>query len=337
MPMLEELETPETLELRKANQRLEAALRKAKEKNQALADAVLEAARDAVLTHWPQRTTTKVVKDRRKGKEESALWVLTDWQGAKRTETYNSQVMRERVMDYTRKAINITDIQRTHHPVRHCTIAFAGDMVEGLFNFPTQPFEIDATLFEQFVTVSRLIVDVVEAALENYETVQVVAEWGNHGRIGNKHQAVPKNDNIDRMCYEFARQLTAHHKTLTWHDSSEDIQRIEIGNYRALLMHGDEVGRSGFASPSAWQAAGNRWRSGAYKWAFQDIYLGHYHRHAQEPLADGLSTVYWTGSTESDNRYARDNLASAGVPSQRLHFIDPEKGRVTAVYQLWLD
>lgn len=340
--MLEELDNNiqhhiELADLRKANERLEQALRKAKQKQEALADAVLEAAYDAVITHWPIQKIPKPPRDPKINGAEAALWVLTDWQGAKRTTTYNSQVMRERVMRYTEKAINITNIQRQHHRVGHCTIAFGGDMVEGLFNFPTQPFEIDQTLFEQFVTVSRLIVDVVSAALANYETVEVVAEWGNHGRIGNKHQAVPKNDNIDRMCYELARQLLAGEKRLKWNDSAEDIQQIEIGNYRALLMHGDEVGRSGFASPSAWQAAGNRWRSGAYKWQFQDIYLGHYHRHAQEPLADGLGTIYWTGSTESDNKYARDNLASAGIPSQRLHFIDPQKGRVTAVYQVWLD
>jgi hypothetical protein len=145
------------------------------------------------------------------------------------------------------------------------------------------------------------------------------------------------------MCYELARQLLcseeATAKRLTWdpRHGVEDIQRIEIGNYRALLMHGDEVGRSGFASPAGWQAAGNRWKAGAYDWEFQDIYLGHYHRHAQEPLSDGLGSVYWTGSTESDNRYARDSMAASGVPSQRLHFIDPERGRVTACYQVWLD
>lgn len=65
-------------------------------------------------------------------------------------------------------------------------------------------------------------------------------------------------------------------------------------------MHGDEVGRAGFASPSAWQAAGNRWKAGAYGWDFQDILLGHC--------------------------YARDSMAASGVPSQRLHFIDPDAG-----------
>ena len=262
---------------------------------------------------------------------------MTDWQGSKVTTSYNSQVMEERVLRFVNKAETITEIQRTDHPVKDCTIMFGGDMVEGLFNFATQAFEIDQTIFGQFVSVSKLIVEVVRRALEIYEHVTVVAEWGNHGRIGSKRDNVPKADNIDRMCYEMARQLLAGESRLTWQDCPEDIQRVAIGNYRALLMHGDEVGRAGFASPSAWQAAGNRWKAGAYKWDFQDIYLGHYHKHAQENLSDGMSAIYWTGSTESDNRYARDSMAASGVPSQRLHFIDPDKGRVTSIYQVWLD
>ena len=115
--------------------------------------------------------------------------------------------MRKRVLKFAHKAVRITDIQRADHPVRDLTIMFGGDMVEGLFNFPTQPFEIDATLFEQYVTVSQLLVDVVRYALINYEKVTVVAEWGNHGRIGSKRDNVPRSDNFDRMCYELALQL----------------------------------------------------------------------------------------------------------------------------------
>ena len=76
---------------------------------------------------------------------------------------------------------------------------------------------------------------------------------------------------------------------------------------------------------------------GAFDWDFKDIYLGHYHKVAQENMSDGEGAVYWTGSTESGNRYARDSMAASGTPSQRLHFIDPEKGRVSAQYIVWLD
>ena len=338
--MLEELEpeNPQVTILRRALEHAQRDLVRAKERSTHLTAVVHNAAYDAMVAMGPIVKTPKPKTDKRKSRDEVALWHLTDWQAAKLTTSYNTQVMRDRVMRFAHKAVDITNIHRTHHPVKNCTIVFTGDMVEGIsWNFPTQPFEIDSTLFEQYVNVSRLIMDVVTLALENYEKVHVVPEWGNHGRLGSKRDVVPKSDNMDRMCYELARQLLANEPRLTWQDCPEDIQRIEIGNYRALAMHGDEVGRNGFASPTAWIQAGNRWRSGAYDWRFQDIYLGHYHRHAQEPLADGLGAIYWTGSTESDNRYARDNLASAGVPSQRLHFIDPDKGRVTAQYQVWLN
>jgi len=322
--------------LKKLSQRLAQQLHEAKSKHEALVKAVYQGAYDAFLMQgFP--SITPPVKDKRKNRAEVALWHMTDWQGAKVTTSYNSDIMVERVLRFADKAESITNIQRADHPVKGGVIMFGGDMVEGLFNFATQAFEIDATIFGQFVTVSKLLATVVRRALSIYEHVTVVAEWGNHGRIGSKRDNVPKSDNIDRMCYEMARQLLQSEKRLTWQDCPEDIQRVEIGNYRALLMHGDEVGRAGFASPSAWQAAGNRWKAGAYKWDFQDIYLGHYHKVASEPLSNGVGSIYWTGSTESDNRYARDSMAASGEPSQRLHFIDPERGRVTAQYVVWVD
>lgn len=334
---------PSIVELRQALARTQKQLAKAKERTDELVLATIQACKDATLAAGPIPPIQAPISDKRKKREEVALWHLTDWQGSKVTASYNSEIMRKRVMDFVTKASKITEIQRQDHPVHNVVICFGGDMVEGLFNYPAQLWEIDSSLYDQYINVSRLIVDVIRQALAVYEHVEVIAEWGNHGRIGSKRDHIPKSDNIDRMCYELARQIlmadTTIAKRLFWNPlhGTEDIQQIEIGAYKALLMHGDEVGRSGFASPSAWQAAGNRWKAGAYDWEFQDIYLGHYHRHAQEPLSDGLGSVYWTGSTESDNRYARDSMAASGVPSQRLHFIDPDRGRVTAAYQVWLD
>jgi hypothetical protein len=323
--------------LRQALSRTQRQLAEAKDRNNQMVDATYRGAFDAVMSMKPILPIAPPKKDTRKTKAEVALIHATDWQGSKVTTSYNSEIMRKRVMEFASKAVKITEIQRNDHPVKDCTVMFGGDMVEGLFNYPAQLWEIDASLFTQFTTVSFLMVDFVRYLLANFEKVNVVAEWGNHGRIGSKRDHVPKSDNVDRMCYEFARQMLKSEKRLTWEDCPEDIQQVEIGNYRALLMHGDEVGRAGFASPSAWQAAGNRWKAGSYKWTFDDIYLGHYHRFAQEPMSDQTGNIFWTGSIESDNRYARDSMAVSGIPSQRLHFIDPLKGIVTAQYQVYLD
>jgi hypothetical protein len=340
--MLKDLEPPveeaeDVQALRRALSRTQKQLADAKARNEHLVEATYTGAFDAVLALGKVPPVKPPAKDKRKGRQEVALWIMTDWQGAKKTTSYNSEVMRKRVMSFADKAIAITEIQRSNHPVKKCVIGFGGDMLEGIFNFPNQVHEIDATLFEQFVIVANLCVDVVRQALANYETVEVIAEWGNHGRIGSKRDAVPRHDNLDRMAYELARQMLATEKRLTWNESPEDIQRIEIGNYRALLLHGDEVGRNGFASPAAIVNHVTKWQSGSYPWHFRDAYIGHYHTHAEWALPNGHGSVYQTGSTESDNRYAGINLAASATPSQRLHFVDPDKGRVTAVYKVWLD
>lgn len=301
-----------------------------------LAAVTIDACRDAVLAHGHITPSARPPRDQRRKGAETALWVMSDFQGGKKTTTYNTDIMRERVLRFVHKATRLTDIQRADHPVKDCTILFGGDMIEGLFNFPTQPFEIDATLFEQYVNVAMLLGEVVRAALNVYDSVTVVAEWGNHGRIGSKRDAVPRSDNADRMTYELARQVLAGEPRLTWEDCPEDIQRVTIGAYRALLIHGDEVGRNGFASHNTILAHVNRWQSGAYPWTFRDVYGGHYHTHMELPLANGEGSYYQVGSTESDNRYARDMLAAASQPSQRLHFVDPVAGLVTAQYKVHL-
>jgi hypothetical protein len=333
----EGIESEDVVELRKALMRVQKQLLQAKDRTDQLVEVTHQAAHDAVLGMGSIAPVKERVLPKGKKKQEVALWHMTDWQGAKKTTSYNSEIMAKRVMLFAEKAVTITDIMRADHPVNECVIMFGGDMVEGLFNFPSQAFEIDSTLFEQYVNVSRLCVDVVRYALANYSKVTVVPEWGNHGRIGSKRDNVPRSDNFDRMCYELARQLLANEKRLTWQECPEDIQRVEIGNYRALLIHGDEVGRNGFASPGAIVQHANRWRSGAYPWEFRDVYIGHYHTHAEWAMANGQGSVYQTGSTESDNRYAGVMLAASATPSQRLHFVDPVKGRVTAAYKVWLD
>lgn len=329
--------TEELEELRQVNSNLQRQLRRAKSKTEDLVAATQQGAWDAMKSFGPVKPVKPPKLDKGRKGLEVALWDLGDWQGAKLTTTYNSQIMVERVMRYCAKAHKITTDQRESHAVRDCTVVFGGDMVEGLFNFATQAFEIDATIFSQYVTVSRLLVDVVRYALGLYQNVTVVAEWGNHGRIGSKRDCVPRSDNVDRMCFELARQLLESEDRLTWNDCPEDIQRLEIGNYRAIVIHGDEIGRNGFASPATIANWVVRQKSGAYPWKFRDCYIHHYHTHSETALPDGEGAVFQNGSTESDNRYAGVTMAASAIPSQRLHFIDPEAGRVTSQWKVWVD
>jgi len=330
--------TAELRDLRDANMRLAQQLFKAKQRNERLIEAAHEGAYDAMIA-LGRVQPVKPAKPGRvgDGSPEVAMWIMGDWQLGKKTVDYNSQIARDRALRFAEKAVKITGMQRAARPVDHCVITFGGDMVEGAcFQFPSQPFEIDSTIFDQYVATARLLADVVRLALSTYSTVEVVAEWGNHGRIGSKRDSLPRSDNVDRMCFALAREILGTQDRLVWEDGEDDIQRVEIGNYRALLIHGDEIGRGGFASPMTIVRHADRWASGAYPWAFTDVLIHHYHQHQEWGMANGRGHVYMTGSLESSNRYARDTMAASAEPSQRLHFIDPVRGRVTASYQIYV-
>lgn len=321
-------------ELRRQVFDLQARLRKTRSEKEALVEAVREGARDALLALGPVPAVKPPATDKRTRGAEVALWHLTDWQGSKVTPSYNSDVMRERVLRYCEKAARLTEIQRADHPVKEAVVLLGGDMLEGLFNFPSQPFEVDSSLFGQFAAVARLEAEVVRAALGVYERVTVVQEWGNHGRVGHKRAALPRSDNMDRMIGLLASEIVKPDERLvSWTIGDEDIQRVEIGEYRALLIHGDEIGRGGQVSVNTLIGHAKGWRSGAYPWPFLDIYAGHFHSHRDIELPWGGS-YYQTGSPETDNRYARDSMAASSDPTQRLHFIDPKAGRVTAQYRV---
>jgi hypothetical protein len=334
---LSEFEDADTeLRLQKSIETLQRQLRDAKDRSQRLVDAAHQGAFDAFLSlgKLPPIATPKA--DRRR-KPEAALWSLGDWQYGKYNSTYGSEIARKRVMYFCDKAQRITEIQRADHPVRDATIIFGGDMLEGVsFQFPTQPFEIDQTIFGQWTDVSRLMVDVVRRALSIYEKVTVIGEHGNHGRIGSKRDAVPQSDNLDRMAFHLAREILAGEDRLTWTDTPDDIKRLEIGNYRALVFHGDEIGRSGYAAPTTLVNWLVRQQSGAYPWDFLDGYVYHFHQNQEWSLPGNGGRLFMTGSTETGNAYASVSMASSAVPSQRLHFVDPEKGRVTSQHVIWL-
>jgi hypothetical protein len=103
-----------------------------------------------------------------------------------------------------------------------------------------------------------------------------------------------------------------------------------------MLAHGDEIKSFGGNTPAfGILRKGTAWASGVVE-EHSDMYLGHFHSPMMLTMPNG-HRIFVTGSPESDNQFAAEFMAARGFPSQRLHFVDPEQGRVTGEYVIWLD
>jgi hypothetical protein len=324
----------EIAELRSALRQAQQREARAKKRSDDLVQAVYQAARDAARAVPNPRTLTPS-KDKRKGKAEVALVHATDWQLGKKTVSFGVSTLSARMEQFTEKIFELTEIQRAHHPVKECVLLFGGDMVEGIGIFPGQAYEVEAHLFDQLFEATRIMETMVRSLAGFFDKVHVVCEFGNHGRLGRKGD-MPAGDNIDRMAYRIASERTASLKNVTWQMSGDWYQIVTIGNYKALLVHGDEINSFGGNTPAfGILRKVNAWSTGVVE-DFQDCYMGHWHTPMSLTMANA-GRIFVTGSPESHNEYARAFIAAVGQPSQRLHFIDPIKGRVASEYVVWLD
>lgn len=297
-------------------------------------DAVTEAAEG-----WTVRPVKAPALRARKGDgpEEVAVALLSDMQTGKITPDYNSDVCRERVMKYAEKIVAITKVQRSDHPVNTCVVPMLGDLVEGVDIFPGQQWLLDSTLYRQLLdTTPTIVVDFLRYLLQHFDTVRVEAVQGNHGRIGRKGVFGPE-DNADRMVYRIIKLMMRDEPRLEFNMADPEGERawykiLHIGQYSALLIHGDQI-RGSMGYP--WYGLGKKvhsWGSGGLgaDSSFQDVMLGHWHQLARIPL--NHRTVWQNGSTESYNTFASEMLAAQSEPSQWLLYVRPDQGVVTASY-----
>lgn len=330
-------------ELRATNQRLTRELAGVKVRTSELVKAVYEAAKDAALSlDIPPIRPPKA--DRRATAEEVAIAVLSDWQLAKVTATYNSKVCAERIARYADKVSEITEIQRSDHPVRECRVYLLGDLVEGELVFPGQAHLIDASLFDQVLVSGRSILSsFVRQMLGVFERVRVVGVIGNHGSLGGRaRREYHPESNADAMLYETARLVLkgeddTREPRLEWAANRVALQRRwyavdYVGTKGFLLFHGDQV-KGGYAD-YPWYGFGKkilRWANGGLREPFHFALSGHFHTPGRNLF--GRIRHWASGSTESSNEYAAERIGNQGDPSQWLLFCKPSV-RVTAEYEV---
>lgn len=314
--------------LRKALRALENVKRSKAELVEAVRDAALEALAGLEFPPIPKPRGDRRVRD-----AEVAIVDLADWQLGKVTPSYSSEVCEERIQKLADKVELLTSIQRADHPVKECRVYLLGDLIEGELIFPGQAHLIDASLFTQvLVDGPRILGGFLRRMAATFERVHVVGVIGNHGSLGGRaRRDYNPESNADAMMYEVTRLALKDEERITWAPVLTKGERHwhaidEVLGHRFFLFHGDQVKGGAFGFP--WYGFGKKLLGWSRLYGFEYAVSGHFHT----PVMGYYNGIrHWSnGSTESDNTYAAENLASAGEPCQWLRFV--AEGGVSAEY-----
>lgn len=336
----------EIKQLKVENARILGQLDRAKRWKEDLVAAVYQAARDAADQVVLDPAPPPALDGRRDDDPETAVALMSDWQLAKKTPTYSTEVCARRVDEYVTKVIRLTDIQRADRPIRRVVVALGGDMVEGEMIFPGQAHRIDGSLFKQTMKDGpEILCNALLRLLRSFDEVVVEDVIGNHGRIGRRGDYHPET-NADAMLYHTARLMLRNEPRLFWPENYVPGERawyrvFAIGNHSYFLFHGDQMRGGGFAGIPVYGfiRAILSWASGTIPESFRYALCGHWHSMWSIPFTqDHLerARILWVnGSTESNNEWLREELKAQSPPGQWLLFAHDRIG-VTSEHRVWL-
>jgi hypothetical protein len=254
-----------------------------------------------------------------------ALVHLTDLHIGKVTTTYDVSIAKARLVELTRKVLKAILVHHRSQNVKELRIYLTGDMVEAENIFPHQAHQIDSSVFEQACYVApTALAEMILTFLLRFEKVRVVAVKGNHGRVGRKTDGFAKDTNWDLIVYRIMDLLVgkamAERPKEKWGKYELEVGRgfrvvdTLLGHHN-LLFHGDNIrGYNGFP----WYGVGKKisgWLA-SMKEDFEAAFFGHFHQYVSADWNG--KRWYCSGSLESDNEFALEQMASMSLPQQRL-------------------
>lgn len=210
-------------------------------------------------------------------------------------------------------------------PIKNLRIHMLGDIVEGSQIFPGQEQHICKDLFHQAMGSAELIENFLIKCLSIFETIDITAVCGNHGRVGKKGEN-PHWVNWDRIVYEFIKISLKNYTQITWKIDDSWWQIDEVYGYKFYITHGDDIrcwqGIPYYGVDRSAQRETELLRL-SDEW-YDYFMIGHLHTPAMIP---GVTTVkYINGCFPGGTIFSMKNMGVATKPQQWLLVVHPVWG-----------
>lgn len=282
-------------------------------------------------------------RDTRSVPEYIPILHLSDLQIGKTTPTYNVAVARERMYQIGVQTIDHIEKLRATAKVERVIVLLGGDVIEGEEIFPHQAHLIDAPLIDQAVrTGPEMIARMILHLLEYVRYVDVYSVPGNHGRSSATKRGHPAT-NWDTVTSETIKYMLVGPEfnqrkeladRLKFYVTDDFYQVIRLWGWGVLAVHGHQIkgGFGGFPFYGVGKKVAGWADSINVPWDY--LMFGHFHTYGE--LTINSRVWMCNGSSESDNEFARECIASQNTAVQRLAIFEEANGYKNS-YALYLE
>jgi len=212
-------------------------------------------------------------------------------------------------------------------------ILLGGDGVHGEGIHADQPWESCLTLVEQIERFVDLYMEFIDRAVDEFSSVQVVCQNGNHGELRGDGMSPDANaDDVAFMMLE-KRCIDRGYTNVTFRNAAGGFftnfplrgNDFSDAAHRGHLRHGQNslfhIGTS---------SGENRWRGWKSKHEFDIAYRGHYHEFRLENIDS--KPVLMSGSICPPSDY-EESLSAWSEPAATIHGVSDERP-LTFIYPL---
>ncbi len=191
-------------------------------------------------------------------------------------EVFNSEICERSVEHFTQKVLDLAEMMRSVSYFDTCHLLWGGDILTNENIYDGQAFDIDLMLKDQMARGVDVLVQQAKSLADEFETLQIVAQPGNHGKT--RASGVSKQANMDLILYRWVqdRLIEAGYDNIQFIESeAQHYRNFELrgGKWRGHLRHG----QNSLTHVDATAASSRDWRGWQTEHGFDVAYRGHYH------------------------------------------------------------
>lgn len=269
--------------------------------------------------------------------EDVVLHCTDDHIGAQRRDEFgniifNSDIAVKRIEARFDRARSLWQREETaNRSYDTLNVLLGGDTVHGEGIFSHQPWESDLPLDKQIQLAVKTYYRQICEVADEFDTVQIVAQSGNHGEIRGKNFSASLN--ADDLTYGWLESLIREggpsNVTFISNESTNFTNfTMRGGNVKGHLRHGqDSLQHIGTSSGK------NKWRGWLIQHGFDVGYRGHFHEWKLEHVMN--RPVLMSGSICPPGDF-EESLSVWSEPSATLHGVSDEHS-ITFIYPVHFD